>query len=492
MTEVSAWPPTQYTEPLSENFTSALTQRDVELVNRFYMGPGESLDDWQIALMRAILETYPPDWHVPELRGKLRFRDGVLVLVPRQVGKTTIIGALQFVSFLKSVAQAGARTEMGCIAQTTTNAKVLFDRFKQPFHNVPALSSRFKVTGYKGVYPKNKGIQAQFKVHAADRSEKLQSIPFNAEGGVAICLDELHLQKPESYAAIKLGLSAQQNTIMVSISTAGDENSTTLHQLEQYGNAAIAGEHERFGFFNWYAPDTYDPYDPDAVRMANPAVACGRLSAENAMDRTIPEHEYTRYILNRTGQSENVFMPANVWIQAGGEMPPHEAFTRPIIAVERTENHEYVTFTAAKKIDNIIYTQVIAQLQYPEHDYLVKVCKQLYKEHRAFFVFDAQSMRELHVDLRHKHHIPLEFFNASQMAQATATTYALATTDRLVHNNDQICTAQRPHVMTKSLGDGYRISAHDSTGDIDAFKATVMCVYWAEATNISKPHAITI
>lgn len=456
------------------------------------MGPGEELDEWQVQLCRAIMELYPDDYEIEALRGKLRYRDGCLVLVPRQVGKTTVIGALEFVSFLRSVATPGARTEMGVIAQKTENANVLFNRFKMPMINIPALEKRFKVTGYRGVFPRDKKVQAQFKVHASDISEKLQSIPFNSEGGVALCLDELHLQKAETYSALKLGLKAQKNTLMVSISTAGDENSDLLHSLEAYGKEAIEGQHERFGFFKWYAPDHLDPYSDEAILTANPAVACGRLPVDEAIDKTIPLHEYTRYCLNRTGQSENVFMPAHLWNQCAGEMPPLADMKRPVFALERTDNWEYVTVTASKKIDGVVYSQMIAQFKEPEHVFLVQVCKQLYSLYGGSFVMDAVRLRALHTDLREKQHIPLEYFNQQQIAEATSVVYALATTERLVHAGDEVITNQRPHALTKTLGDGYRLSQEESTADIDALKATVIGAYWAEVNERNVPTAVSI
>lgn len=458
------------------------------------MGPEEELDDWQVQLIKAIMEIYPDDWPVEELRGTLRYKDGVLVLVPRQVGKTTIAGAIEFISFFKSLAVPGSRTIIGIVAQQTTNAKVLFDRFKQPFINNTALETRFKVTGYRGVYPRNKKLVAECKVHASDRPEKLQSIPFNSEGGVAVTLDELHLQKLETYTALKLGIQAQRNTTMLMISTAGDENSDTLHVLQQYGEEAVLGQHEQFGFFRWYSPDNFDLFDPVGIAMANPAVACGRLSYEKVVDsnRMIPEYEYTRYILNRNGQSENVFLPANLWSTAGGEGIPEEHRQRCVIAIDRTQNWEYASLVASKKIDGVVHVELIATIQDPTSVNLVKLCKKLYRKYKCEFVMDAAMLRDVWMALKERERLPHYFYNQVEIANATATTYALLVDQRLQHANDPVMLNQRKHALTKAQGDQFALSVKDSTGDIDSIRALTLATHRVETTERRKPSAFTV
>ncbi|WP_188545679.1 terminase large subunit [Rhodococcoides trifolii] len=472
-----------------------MTDKDIALVNRFYMGPDEELDQWQVELIKAVMEVYPPDWPVEALSGTLRYKDGVLVLVPRQVGKTTIAGAIEFISFFKSIAVQGSRTNIGIVAQQTTNAKVLFDRFKQPFINNNALEARFKVTGYRGVYPRDKKLVAECKVHASDRPEKLQSIPFNSEGGVALTLDELHLQKLETYTALKLGIQAQRNTTMLMISTAGDENSHTLHILQQYGEEALLGQHPEFGYFRWYSPDQYDNFDPVGIKLANPAVACGRLSVAKVLDsnRMIPEYEFTRYILNRNGQSENVYLRASVFANAGGdEGIPEEDRQRCVIAVDRTSNWEYATLVAARKIDGVIHVELLAQIKDPTSPNLVRICKKLYKKYKCEFVMDAAMLKDVWTALREKERVPVEFYNTTQIANATSQTYALFADDRLVHVSDPIMVNQRKHAMTKALGEQYVLSVKDSTGDIDSIRAMVLAAHKAETTERNKPSVISV
>lgn len=459
------------------------------------MGPDEELDQWQVELIRAIMEVYPDDWPVEALRGTLRYKDGVLVLVPRQVGKTTIAGAIEFISFFKSIAVPGSRTNIGIVAQQTTNAKVLFDRFKQPFINNNALEARFKVTGYKGVFPRNKKLVAECRVHASDRPEKLQSIPFNSEGGVAVTLDELHLQKFQTYTALKLGIQAQRNTTMLMISTAGDENSDTLHILQQFGEEALLGSHEQFGFFRWYSPDEYDLFSEEGIKLANPAVACGRLSVAKVLEsnRMIPEYEFTRYILNRNGQSENVFIKASEFAKAGQESGiPEDERQRCVIAIDRTANWEYASLVASKKIDGIVHVELIAQIKDPTSTNLVKMCKKLYKQYRCEFVMDAAMLKDVWFALRERERIPVEFYNQTQIANATSQTYALLADDRLRHVNDPVMINQRKHALTKAMGEQYILSVKDSTGDIDSIRAMVLAAHKTETSERRIPSAITV
>jgi hypothetical protein len=53
---------------------------------------GIKLDEWQVWLLRHLLERYPSDHENPDLAGRLRYRSCV-VSVPRQSGKS-LIGAI--------------------------------------------------------------------------------------------------------------------------------------------------------------------------------------------------------------------------------------------------------------------------------------------------------------------------------------------------------------------------------------------------------------
>lgn len=490
--------PAQYTLPLSENFTTKLTDQDIERVNKFYMLPGQELDPWQIWLMRAVLETYPDDHEDPRKAGKLRYREGVLIEVSRQVGKTTVLGALMFLGYLKSANRKNI-TKMGCVASSVQQAQILHERVTMPFLQVPALAKRHGVNRQsRTLRPKDTGVLAELKAYATVQPKTLQSIPFNADGNIAIVVDEVHLLAESVYSNMKIGLTAQDDSILVGITSAGDETSTLLHSLEKHGLEAIAGQHERFGFFKYFAPEhldqDYDLRSREMVEAANPAVECGRISFEQVLEEngSLPDYEWTRYVLGRHGQAENLFISASMWTKTAGQGLPANARKGAVFAIDRTEHWDFASIVAANVVDGVVHTELVCQIHNPNSDKLAMICKELYRRYRGIFVMDAITLSELRTNLKERMHYPVQFYNTQQLAQATSVTYSMASTSKMAHKNDNVMQKQRSVAMTISSGDGYRISTKDSIGDIDSIKAMVMAVHWADTRSKQKLQTISM
>ncbi len=73
------------------------------------------------------------------------------------------------------------------------------------------------------------------------------------------------------------------------ITTAGDESSILLKDLYETGAKSVASDPslERFGFFEWSAPEARVPESDEELleylKAANPALACGRIDSENVL-----------------------------------------------------------------------------------------------------------------------------------------------------------------------------------------------------------------
>ncbi|OLT32673.1 hypothetical protein BJF84_00115 [Rhodococcus sp. CUA-806] len=226
-----------YTPPLSEDFTTNFTDHDIETVNALYFPPGQQLEEFQIWLLRRIFETFPPGWPEEHLRGKLRWSQGCLVMLPRQASKSTIAGAAEFISLLKAANRRNI-TKMGVVATTTTQAEAVFERVALPFLQNEALKKRFSVNfQQRTIRPKDRGISAYFRSFATDRAIKLQGISFDAEGGVAATVDEAHLLDAEVYEAMSTGKQVHDNTIILITTTAGQRFPTCFTSSKTWENA---------------------------------------------------------------------------------------------------------------------------------------------------------------------------------------------------------------------------------------------------------------
>lgn len=140
----------------------------------------------------------------------------------------------------------------------------------------------------------------------------------------SVSIDELHEwtgSKKRVYLILTNGLTKRSDSFELSISTAGDpDSSDLLFNLYEYGKKVAAGEVDDPSFLmHWYeAPESLSVSDPaelrEAIAAANPGswVDLERIAQRLEVDR-IPEHEFERYHLNRWVTAGTSWLPAGVW-----------------------------------------------------------------------------------------------------------------------------------------------------------------------------------
>jgi hypothetical protein len=278
------------------------------------------------------------------------------------------------------------------------------------------------------------------------------------------------------------GQRARANPLLVGITTAGDDDSELLLTLYKQGEQAIAGEHERFGFFCWEAPEGATIDTPGAIEAANPAVACGRIDVETVRsdERTTPEADQIRYTLNRFTSSTAAAMPLGAWTSSAGlELEPHE---RVIYTFERTRSWEYGSIVAAAKgTDGLVWTELVASIVRPNLDQLVQLADQLRARGPATFAMDGLRLSALAKQLEAKGY-ETRVLRAADATQCGPSAYSLITAGKVRHAEDPLVTAQMRAARRKNVGESWRISSAESAGDVDAVLATVEGIYLAEST----------
>jgi len=140
-----------------------------------------------------------------------------------------------------------------------------------------------------------------------------------------IC-DELHEwvdNKERVHTILTNGLTKRQDSLELSITTAGHRLESVCGNLYQYGKRVASGEvvDPSFVFYWWEADDTYQPADLDdpvrlreATRQANPAsfIDIERVVARYEVDR-LPPYEYMRYYWNRWTSADKQWLPVGAW-----------------------------------------------------------------------------------------------------------------------------------------------------------------------------------
>lgn len=465
---------TSYTKPLSPDFPS---EADwllpiVEVAWKTADDPEFKLDPWQADLIRRVLEVYP-DGH--ERAGELRYRQCVISM-GRQNGKS-VLGAI---FGLHALLRSPGQLVIG-IASSADQARIIYERTMHVIQSNPSLAKLFsKLTDTRGIRSKDGG---KYEIKAATASA-LQGLPVNFA-----LIDELHLLKTELWTSLVNGAASKKSSLVLGITTAGDENSILLKDLYETGIKAVAGDSslERFGFFEWCAPEARVPDNDtdllDWLKQANPALAAGRIDAENVLSdvRAMPAVDVIRYRLNKFVSASNNFIALDTWLTCGrpnNYVWPTES--RPVFAIDRSPDWGYATVAAAVKDDKgVVHTEVVASIVKPTMPQLVDIATRLTKHSPSTFVVDGYGMRDLAQELKRRG-MPVTVFTQGDIINASSWFYARATQKKIRHANDPLLAMQLTRTVRKNIGDSYRISRKDSSTEIDAVMATVCAMYATE------------
>lgn len=436
-----------------------------------------TLDVWQSWLIRHVLERYPDDWPVEHLRGQLRFRQ-VVISIARQNGKS-LIEALFAIYFL-CLHVRGPRV-IG-IASIDRQAKIVYDRVKYAIENSDALMRELRPTSTRGIWRRD-GSGVYMTLPAKESSAQ-------GEPGTGVLADELHLMIAALWDAMIQAMKSKKNAIMIGITTAGDDSSELLIRLYKEGEAALNGHDERFGFFVWEADS--DELTEAGVIAANPAIACGRIPLDQTMDDArkmwadtkrgkdglTGRQRCIRYTLNRQiGGAADSWTNTAAW--EGSQVDELEHTGDLVFGVEVTEGWEWASITAASRNEDGTHAvELVASLEAPTADTLFKVCQALASgRHRPAFAVDRRLLDDLGKRLVN-HGRTVYRLTVSELDSSAQYVHRRIERGAIAHPADPLVRLQSARARRTAVKDGgWRLSAVESLGDIDAIHAAVMAVY---------------
>ncbi len=464
--------PATYTAPLSEDFPSD-GELLAELVKHAWKSPenpeGIELDEWQKWLLRAVFERYP-EGH--DNAGELRYRQ-VVISMGRQNGKSLLAAIIGIYGLLLHQ-QNGA--QVLSLASSIDQARIIYNRVLFVIQNNPFLSRRFKkASESRGIVTADGA--SRYDVKPA-KEAALQGIPVSL-----VLFDELHLAKEGMWTAAVKGTQSYKDGIVIGITTAGDQNSQTLIELYKSGQKAAQGDSslERFGFFLWTAPENAPITDENAVKAANPAIACNRIPIDRVMTdlATMPEHEVRRYTLNQfiSGSAQS-WIPGDIFRKQGAKVNPDKR--GGVFSVDTSRNWEHATIAYTNNTNGLHETELVRTFVNPTEQQLFNYLQELHQkfEPRAIALDDRQltglGKRLKQVGL------PVWQLWTKEMSAACSVAYSLFSTGKAKHNNDPLLIMQSPNGITKYTGETWLVSRKESKGDIDALMATIMGSYVSE------------
>lgn len=475
------WAPTRYTPPLRGQLVDSDGPRLVELLESHWRLPDGRLvqyDDWQKAFFNHVLERYPADWHVPHLRGRLRFRQAVASM-GRQNGKSLLGGGLALYGLTQHVA---APSVVG-VATSVDQANVIYNRVRFAVDNDPDLLRALLIpSGTRGV--RWRDGRGGYSVKPA-KAEGLQSVPVSL--GI---VDELHLLARAMWYSIVYGQRSITDALVAGITTAGDDLSELLKELYARGDEAIAhpDSDERFGFWLWEAPEGTTIHTPGALEAANPAVACGRIDRETAISDivTSPLTDQQRYGLNQFVAASKTWADLDKWDQAPATLEP---ITPTVFGVARSSSWEYVTITAAAKTDaGDIVTETVASLRGCNRDRLIELLDRLHDAHPdAAVALEGRNLSDVGKHLRDEGR-EVWILSQTETSHASAGFYQRLIEGTIGHDHQPSVRRQLATSRQARQSDGtWRITAGPVPAD-----AVLALVYAAHVADTAPPTSAQI
>ena len=458
--------PARHTPPLTPDFAADIDRFLPAFEYAWTVANGKpfKFDPWQRELLRRVTELLPS--------GELRWR-ACLVSVPRQNGKTELVTAIGIWALLREANQYNIG-----IASTVDLARLVHDRVLRIISANPYYQSMMsKLTETRGIRT-TQGSRYEIK---ASKASALQGIPISV--GI---IDEVHLVDDSSWSALQTGLGARPNSILVGITTAGDEHSELLTRLYGMADKAIAGDLDRFGAWIWEASEAIVPEDDDEFMAllveASPALQDGRIDPKLVLSdaRSEPEQDVIRYRLNRfVNSAKDVFIPFALWLKnergIDDVLPPGQI----VFGIDRSPGWEFATVAAAVMVDGVIHTELVASIVKPTLEKLMLVAQQLHQHSPRAIIMDGLMLKDLHNELILRG-INSELIQNSQINGACSSFYARLKNETLKHAPDPLLSVQIPRTVRKVLDNGFRISRRDSSVEIDAVMATLLACHGSE------------
>lgn len=267
----------------------------------------------------------------------------VVVSVPRQTGKTTLIRAMAVHSALVL-----GRTVF-YTAQTGKDARERWSDLVKILQVHPALAGRFKLTLRGG------SEQVEFnRTGAAVRAFAPTPESLHGYTPPKVVIDEAFAQGPAQGELLMGAIGPAQFTIVDRqlwiVSTAGTAESTFLHDWIDRG---IEGT-PRVAAFVWAATDEQDPFSLDDIARFHPGVGHrlnGKLlTAEDVLDQADRNSraEYERAYANRRTLTLSHLIPSEVWRELGDpELAAPSSTSDAVLTFDVDNTRESSTITAS-------------------------------------------------------------------------------------------------------------------------------------------------
>jgi phage terminase large subunit-like protein len=417
---------------------------------------------WQQHVADVALEVDPAT-------GRLKYRR-VILTVPRQSGKTTLILAL----FAHRALGFGSRQVMTYAAQTGVDARKKFIDEHVPLLEGSLLKPLFRVrktNGHEAVLWQNGS-----RHHISAGTEKSGH---GATLDLAV-VDEAFAQPDGRLEqAFSPAMVTRPEPQLWSVSTAGKPTDEWFFAKIKAGRALADGT-DGTAYFEWSAPTDADPHDPAVWASCMPAlghtvtedVIRAELAAFEAEDKV---GEFRRAYLNQWVQQEaSSVVDLDAW---NDRRTKHHEPVRPVFSVEVATDRSTATIGAAWRVDGTPHVEIVEDR--PGTEWVPARIDELRSKYGyANVVVDASSEAASLVPALEALGLSVVKVGGAERAAACGSFYDLVTSARLTHNGDPAVLQALGMARWRDVGEGARVfSRRRSSGDIAALYAVALALH---------------
>jgi phage terminase large subunit-like protein len=436
---------------------------------------GYQLMAWQRMVLEVACEV--------DEKGRFVYRE-VIITVPRQSGKTTLI-----LCKCTHRCLAWQRQVVTYAAQTRNDSRKKWedDYLEQLLHS--PFANRFrprKTNGNEAIIWHN--TRSRFGISSTTEKAGHGSTLDEAYIDEAFAQQDARLEQ-----AFKPAMITRRNAQMWVVSTAGTPKSLYLADKVARGRAAVeSGITHGICYFEWSADEEETDYgNPDVWRACMPALHWPDCDEDTCTHHTVtvdavaadylsmPLNEFRRAYLNQWCEEEEhiPIVDPDVWDglkQAKAKWTSATAFG---IAVNPERTMASIGASGERR-DGRFVVEVIENQ--PGTAWVVARCKELQEKHETYgFWIDKRSGAGSLVNALIEAGIKVEEISTTEFAQACGQWYDDATQDKMRHRGDPRLTGAMLNATKREVGDAWAFERRGTSSDITPLDACTLARYGA-------------
>lgn len=395
----------------------------------------------------------------------------VVVSVPRQSGKTTLMRAV-------GVDRCISREGCGVFytAQTGKDARERWQDLVKALKASP-LSALIQVRAAAGservVFPNG----SMFRCFAP--------VPTSLHGYTPplVMLDEAFAHTTQAGDDLEGAIGPAQITLphrqLWIVSTRGTADSGFLNKWLEAGRAGAPG----VALLDWGAPDGVDVYDPAVWPTFHPAMHTGLITADAIAGEAarLPRSEFVRAYGNRDTRTQSNVIPTDAWerLKHDGERQSLERVTSPAYAFDVMHDRSAAALVAVW-IDPAGERQAKVVRSGPGTSWLVPAVQHLHDAGARSFAFPDDSPARETADELARLHIHAQAVGGRDLADSWGFLMRHIHARTIRHDGTDALAVAAANVATRPSRDGATASRRHSAGDVTPLTAVMVASWWLD------------